>query len=109
MSWNRKNNRGISKKKLIRRFVKPTFNIELPAFSNESLGMMLLGQYRLQRLLEPLEGEKMYSGARGGGTSYTLPPGGVLRVYAGTQPNIGDEITGELLMEFDTYDYSQET
>ena len=81
MAWNRKNNRGISKKKLMRRFVKPTFSIELPAFSNESFGMMFLGQYQLERLLEPLDGEKIYGGARCGGmNNYQFTHGGIIRV-----------------------------
>ncbi len=106
MSWNRNNNRGISKKKLMRRFVKPTFSIELPTFSNESLGMMFLGQYQLERLLEPLDGEKIYGGTLGGGANYnTFQPVGSIRVY----DRKDEDGTGELLMEFDTYDYPQKT
>ena len=99
MSWNRKNNRGTSKKKLMCRLIKPTITIELPRFSDESLNMMLLKEYRLQGLLEPLDGDKMFGGTLGGGANYnTFQPGGSIRVYARKD----EDGTGELLMSFYT-------
>lgn len=97
MACNRKNNRGISKKKLMCRFIKPTITIELPRFSDESLNVMLLKEYRLQRLLEPLDGEKVFGGTLCGGVNYnTFRPEGSIRVYARKD----EDGTGELLMSF---------